>query len=98
MKIGYYAVFNFDEVDEIEYGIGVEFPNVDGSYTCARNIEEVKNLLEVLELVTYDIKVSELPRVSTIEEIKKYKKITKKIFWIEYETSETNVIEFDKNL
>lgn len=44
MIIGYYAVFNYNYYKKIKYGISINFPDVEGAYTCADNIENGKNL------------------------------------------------------
>ncbi|MEB3429073.1 hypothetical protein VLK81_03390 [Citroniella saccharovorans] len=93
MIIGYYAVFNYNYYKKIKYGISINFPDVEGAYTCADNIENGKKFAkEVLELVTCDLKVKDLPKVSTIKEIQLNS--NEEIYWIEYETTESEVERF----
>lgn len=91
MKIGYYAIFNYDDINECEYGINIYFPDLPAAYTCARNEEEgIKFAKEVLALVTDDMKVGDLPKRTELLQMKL--KANEKVFFIEYETSESTVI------
>lgn len=96
MKIGYYAIFNYDNVNECEYGISIYFPDLPAAYTCARNDEEGKKFAkEVLELVTDDMMVGDLPKRTELCQIQL--KANEKVFFIEYETSESTVMRLWKN-
>lgn len=50
-KIGYYAIFDYSNPDEIEYGVEISFKDIENLATCARNREEgIKFAKEVLSL------------------------------------------------
>ncbi|WP_052356607.1 type II toxin-antitoxin system HicB family antitoxin [Faecalimicrobium dakarense] len=95
MKIGYYAVFNYEEYDkhEKEYGIAIEFPDIPECISCARSEKEGLFMAkEVLELVTVNMKVYELPKMSELSDISL--KEQEKAFYISYNTEDIDLSEF----
>jgi uncharacterized protein (DUF934 family) len=93
VKIGYWAVFNYDEKDKIDYGISIYFPDVSEAYTCASDDENGKKMAkEVLELATYDLNAKELPKASDYDTLAKNLTENEKLYWIEYDTDEIQVI------
>lgn len=93
MKIGYYAIFNYELEDGGDYSIEIYFPDVPDAFTCAKNEEEAfKYAKEVLELVTADILVKDLPKRTELKDMVLQK--GEKAFLIEYETSEVSITYF----
>ena len=71
MKVGYYAIFNYEEYHQIEYGISILFPDIPEIASCARTRDEALIMAkEALELATCVMKVHEMPKVTPLEEIK----------------------------
>lgn len=95
MKIGYYAIFNYDDYDinEEKYGIAIEFPDILECISCARSEEESFLMAkEVLEFITSQMKVYELPKMSDLSEITL--KDNEKAFYITYNTEDIDQSEF----
>lgn len=95
MKIGYYAIFNYEEYDvnEKEYGIAITFPDIPECISCARAEKEGFFMAQdVLELVTVNIKVHELPKMSELSEITL--KDNEKAFYISYNTEDIDLSKF----
>lgn len=95
MKIGYYAIFNYEEYDrnEEQYGIGIEFPDIPECISCARTEQEALFMAkEVLEFITANMKVHELPKMSELSDIKL--KYNEKAFYISYNTEDIDLSTF----
>lgn len=95
MKIGYYAVFNYDEYDPTEekWGISILFPDIPECNSCARCEKEGFAMAkDVLQLVTAYLYVHELPKASPLEKIVLSK--NEKAFFISYNTEELNMEQF----
>lgn len=94
MKIGYYAIFNYDLEDECDYSIEIYFPDVPDAFTCARNDKEgIVYAKEVLKLATADIQVKDLPKKTELDDI--VLKPNEKAIFIEYETSDLSITYYE---
>lgn len=95
MKIGYYAIFNYDEYDEEEekYGISITFPDVPEANTCARNYNEgVDMALDILQLCLVETEQNCFPEPTPFEKIKLKEK--EKAIFIQYETENIDLSKF----
>lgn len=99
MHIAYYAVFNYDEQDKIEYGISIAFPDVPVANSCARNdAEGLEMALEVLQLALVDDHLNwphpdSLPAPTPLEKIKLQK--NEKAFLISFDTEDVDMNQFE---
>ncbi|MCR2042688.1 type II toxin-antitoxin system HicB family antitoxin [Anaerosalibacter massiliensis] len=91
MKIGYYAIFNYDEYDE--YGISISFPDLPECISCAKTYDEgILMATEALELATFEKKVHEMPKVTPLEDINLSDK--EKAVFISYNTEDLDLSTF----
>lgn len=96
MKIGYYAIFNYDEKlkgNPVEYSISISFPDVPLAISCARTYNEgVFMAKEVLEFITAKLHVYELPKMSTLEDITL--KTNEEAVYISYNSEDVDLSTF----
>ncbi|SHK54354.1 type II toxin-antitoxin system HicB family antitoxin [Paramaledivibacter caminithermalis] len=95
MKIGYYAIFDYNEYDEKEeaYGISISFPDIPECISCARSEEEgLLMAQEALKLNTLTMQVYELPKMTPLKDINL--KDNEKAFYISYNTEDIDLSEF----
>lgn len=95
MKIGYYAVFDYNEYDKKEesYGIAISFPDIPSCLSSARSEKEgILMAQEALKLTTVNMLVYELPKMTRLEDISL--KDNEKAFFISYNTEDIVLSEF----
>lgn len=100
MRIGYYAVFNYDEYDfnnRDKAGIAIHFPDFEDAYTCSTTyLEGIKMSVDILALVIIDLfKIKNLPKASSKEEIDLGK--NEELVYIEFDTDDKNFMEVYKD-